>query len=220
MVGLAARSRANGTVVMDPKVEAVKKEYQARSDREASIGARLQAANSRENIDDLLLAIGPATATIVSTLIVECKARAILEVGTSYGYSTVWLAEAARATGGIVTTLELHANKVEYARAQIAKAGLAEFVDFRVGDALRTLKELPGPFDFVLLDLWKDLYIPSFDLIHPKLAPGALIVADNMLHPERARRDANAYRARVRVAEGMTTVLLPVGHGIELSRYR
>jgi len=220
VVGLAARSRANGTVVMDPKVEAVKKEYQARSDREASIGARLQAANSRENIDDLLLAIGPATATIVSTLIVECKARAILEVGTSYGYSTVWLAEAARATGGIVTTLELHAYKVEYARAQIAKAGLAEFVDFRVGDALRTLKELPGPFDFVLLDLWKDLYIPSFDLIHPKLAPGALIVADNMLHPERARRDANAYRARVRVAEGMTTVLLPVGHGIELSRYR
>ena len=133
---------------MDPKVEAVKKEYQARSDKEAGIGARLQAANSRENIDDLLLAIGPGTATIVSTLIREMKARAILEVGTSYGYSTVWLAEAARETGGIVTTLELHPHKVEYARAQLAKAGLAEFVDFRVGDALTTLKELPGPFDF------------------------------------------------------------------------
>jgi predicted O-methyltransferase YrrM len=212
VVGVTAR--------VDPRVEAVKKEYQARSDREASIGARLQAANSRENIDDLLLAIGPATATIVTTLIEECEARAILEVGTSYGYSTVWLAEAARATGGIVTTLELHANKVEYARAQIAKAGLAEFVDFRVGDALQTLKELPGPFDFVLLDLWKDLYIPCFDLIHPKLANGALIVADNMLHPERARRDANLYRARARAAEGITSVLLPVGHGIELSRYR
>ena len=72
----------------------------------------------------------------------------------------------------------------------------------------------------MLLDLWKDLYIPSFDLIHPKLADGALVVADNMLHPERARPDANRYRARVREAGGMTTVLLPVGHGIELSRYR
>jgi len=205
---------------MDPKVEAVKKEYQTRADRESSIAAGLQAANSRVNIDDLLLPIGPATATILSTLIQECESRSILEVGTSYGYSTVWLAEAARATGGIVTTLELHEGKVEHARAQLGKAGLAEFVDFRVGDALQTLKALPGPFEFVLLDLWKDLYIPCFDLIHPKLVNGALIVADNMLHPERARRDANAYRARVRVAEGMTSVLLPVGHGIELSRYR
>jgi predicted O-methyltransferase YrrM len=204
---------------MDPKVEAVKKEYQARSDRERGLGSRLQAANSREGIDDLLLAIGPATATLVSTLIEESEARAILEVGTSYGYSTVWLAEAARATGGVVTTLELQPRKVEYARAQMAKAGLAEFVDFKVGDALATLKQLPGPFEFVLLDLWKDLYIPCFDLIHPKLANGALIVADNMLHPERARREANNYRARVRAAPGMTSVLLNVGHGIELSRY-
>jgi len=202
---------------MDSKVEAVKKEYQERADREVAIGARLQARNSRENIDDLLLPIGPATGTLVSTLIQEMKARAILEVGTSYGYSTVWLAEA---TDGIVTTLELHPRKVEYARTQIAKARLAEFVDFKLGDALETLRELPGPFDFVLLDLWKDLYIPSFDLIYPKLADGALVVADNMLHPERARPDANRYRARVREAAGMTTVLLPVGHGIELSRYR
>jgi hypothetical protein len=97
-----------------------------------------------------------------------------------------------------VTTLELHPRKVEYARTQIAKAGLAEFVDFKIGDALATLRDLPGPFDFVLLDLWKDLYIPSFDLIYTKLADGALIVADNMLHPERAKPDANRYRARVR----------------------
>jgi predicted O-methyltransferase YrrM len=62
--------------------------------------------------------------------------------------------------------------------------------------------------------------MPCFDLIHPKLANGALIVADNMLHPERARPDANLYRARVRAAAGMTSVLLNVGHGIELSRYR
>jgi len=205
---------------MDPKVEFVMREYQARADREAAIAANLVSQNSRRDIDDLLLPIGPATAAVVNTLIKESAARSILEVGTSYGYSTIWLAEAARATGGIVTTLELHPRKIDYARAQLTKAGLADFVDFRVGDALATLQSLPGPFEFVLLDLWKDLYVASFDLIYPKLADGALIAADNMLYPERARAAANAYRERVRKAADMTSVLLPVGSGIELSRYR
>jgi len=205
---------------MDPKVEFVKREYQARADQETSIAHGLVTSNSRRDIDDLLLPIGPATAAVVSTLIQEAGAKAILEVGTSYGYSTVWLAEAARATGGLVTTLELHPRKIEYARAQLTKAGLAEFVDFRVGDALATLGTLPGPFDFVLLDLWKDLYVASFRLVHPKLANGALIVADNMLYPERARAEANAYRKCVREAKDMTSVLLDVGSGIEVSRYR
>jgi predicted O-methyltransferase YrrM len=205
---------------MDSEVEFVKRQYQARADAEAAIARDLVSRSSRKDIDELLLPIGPATAAVVSTLIQESGARAILEVGTSYGYSTVWLAEAARATGGIVTTLELHARKIDYARAQITKAGLAAFVDFRVGDALATLSALSGPFDFVLLDLWKDLYVASFRLIYPKLAEGALIVADNMLYPERARADANVYRECVRTTKDMTSVLLNVGSGIEVSRYR
>jgi predicted O-methyltransferase YrrM len=205
---------------MDPAVELVKKEYQARADAESETARVLVAQNSRKDIDDLLLPIGPAAASLISTLIQGARARAILEVGTSYGYSTVWLAEAARATGGKVTTLELHARKIDYARAQLTKAGLAGLVDFRAGDALETLSTLPGPFEFVLLDLWKNLYVPSFDLIYPKLANGALIVADNMLQPERSRADANLYRARVRAAAGMSSVLLDVGSGIEVSRFR
>jgi predicted O-methyltransferase YrrM len=205
---------------MDPLVERVKQEYQSRADAETKVLDGLLANNSRSNIDELLLPIGPATAALVCTLIREGGARSILEVGTSYGYSTVWLAEAARDTGGVVTSLELHENKVDYARTQIAKAGLTAFVDFRVGDALETLRTLPGPFELVLLDLWKDLYVPSFDLIYPKLAPGALVVADNMLFPERARANANAYRAHARAAKDITSVLLEVGSGIELSRYR
>jgi predicted O-methyltransferase YrrM len=205
---------------MDSAVEFVKKAYQARADAELDVARGLVAENSRRDIDELLLPIGPATAAVISTFIQESGARSILEVGTSYGYSTVWLAEAARATGGKVTTLELHARKADYARDQLEKAGLAAFVDFRVGDALETIEALPGPFDFVLLDLWKDLYVASFRLIYPKLAEGALIVADNMLYPERARPDANEYRACVRAAKDMTSVLLNVGSGIEVSRYR
>jgi predicted O-methyltransferase YrrM len=89
-----------------------------------------------------------------------------------------------------------------------------------VGNALETLKTLSGPIDFVLVDLWKDLYIPCFDLFLPKLAPGAMVLADNMIEPVMARADAEAYRAHVRASGRFDSVLLPVGSGIELSRLR
>ncbi|HEX7080623.1 MAG TPA: class I SAM-dependent methyltransferase [Gammaproteobacteria bacterium] len=205
---------------MDAKVEAVKKAYQARADEESGKLPSRAGGGPQRDIDELLLPIGPATASFVNLLIKEAEARAILEVGTSYGYSTVWLAEAARETGGRVTGLEIHPRKVDYARAELEKAGLAEHVEFRVGDALETLKTLPGPFDFVLIDLWKDLYTATFDAVYPKLADGALIVADNMLYPESARANADAYRRRVRAAKDMSSVMLPIGSGIEVSRYR
>jgi predicted O-methyltransferase YrrM len=204
----------------DPKVAAVIADYEARADREHALLDGLLSANSRKDIDELLLPVGPATAALLSILIRESEARAILEVGTSYGYSTVWLADAARATGGLVTTLELHPRKVEYARTQLARAGLAEFVDFRVGDALATLHSLPGPFDFVLIDLWKDLYIACFELIYPKLRAGGFIAADNMLQPENTIAYANAYREYLRTKPDLDSVLLPVGSGVELTRRR
>jgi predicted O-methyltransferase YrrM len=156
----------------------------------------------------------------MNLLIKEGEARRILELGSSYGYSTIWLAEAARAVGGTVISLELRATKTEYAGAQLARAQLAGLVEFRIGDALASLAQLPGPFDFVLLDLWKDKYVPVFELLYPKLAPGAIIVADNMLQPESARPHAEAYRERVRAAADMSSVLLAVGNGLEVSRYR
>jgi predicted O-methyltransferase YrrM len=199
----------------DPKVQAVMAAYQARADAERSA---FDDPNRRR--DELLLPVGPDTGALLAALVKGAQARAILEIGTSYGYSTVWLAEAARATGGKVISLELHARKADYAKEQLAKAGLADYVEFRIGDALKTLEALPGPFEIVLLDLWKDLYVRCFDLFYPKLAPGAIVVADNMLFPETARQDANLYRARARAAAGISSVLLPIGHGIEVSRFR
>ena len=168
----------------------------------------------------MLLPVGPATGTLLNLLAREAGARRILEVGSSFGYSTVWLAEAARAVHGKVISLELRREKTEYATAQLARAGLADFVEFRVGDALESLAALAGPFDLALIDLWKNLYVPVFELLHPKLAPGALVVADNMIEPASARPHAQAYRHAVQAARDMTSVLLPVGNGIELSRYQ
>ena len=206
--------------VIDPAVAAVLADYEARAERERAVWSTLSAEESTRRRDEMLLPVGRAAGRLMNLLIKEGEARRILEVGSSYGYSTTWLAEAARAVDGRVTSLEVQAQKTVYAREQLERAGLAGYVEFRVGDALATLQQLPGPFDFVLIDLWKNLYVPVFELLHPKLAQGAVVVADNMLQPESARADARAYRQRVRVARDMTSVLLTVGNGLEISRYQ
>jgi predicted O-methyltransferase YrrM len=205
---------------IDPAVWRVMEDYEARAQRDEALWNSLTEEEIRARLDEFLLPVGRAAATLMNLIIKEGAARRILEVGSSYGYSTTWLAEAARAVGGKVISLELRAAKVEYARAQLARAQLASCVEFRLGDALDSLAQLPGPFDFVLIDLWKDLYVPVFELLYPKLAPGAIVVADNMLQPESVRAHARAYRERVRAAADMSSVLLAVGNGLEVSRYR
>jgi len=208
------------STAFDPAFLAVIRDYEARAQREDALMNSLTEAEVRLRLDEFLLCVGRPAGVFMNLLVKEAKARRILEVGSSFGYSAHWLAEAARAVDGRVTSLELRATKTEYATAQLKKAGLAERVEFHIGDALASLKALAGPFDFVLIDLWKDLYVPVWDLLYPKLAPGALVVADNMTYPERALPHARAYRERVLASAGMTSVLLPVGNGLELSRFR
>jgi predicted O-methyltransferase YrrM len=203
---------------MDNATETVLLEYHQRSKAEMKRMREMPPADMLKHIDELLLAVGPATGQLMNILVKEAKAQTILEIGTSHGYSTVWLAEAARATGGKVITLDVHAGKQEYARGALSKAGLASFVEFKLGDARESIAALPGPIDFVLLDLWKDLYLPCFDLFYPKLGAGAMVVADNMIFPEFSRPEAEAYRRHVRAKADIQSVLLPVGSGIELSR--
>jgi predicted O-methyltransferase YrrM len=208
------------TVSVDAAVEAVLEEYEARARREEDLWDTLGPEEAERRIDEMLLPVGRATGTLLNLLAKEAGARRILEIGSSFGYSTVWLAEAARAVGGKVISLELRAVKTQYATERLRLAGLADYVEFRVGDALESLAALRGPFDFVLIDLWKNLYVPVWELLHPKLAPGALVIADNMIEPASARPHAQAYRHAVHGARDMSSVLLPVGNGIELSRYQ
>ena len=205
---------------IDAAVLAVLADYEARAEREEALWDTLGPEEAERRIDEMLLPVGRATGTLLNLLAKEAGARRILEVGSSFGYSTVWLAEAARAVHGRVISLELKAEKTGYATAQLARAGLADFVEFRLGDALESLAALAGPFDLVLIDLWKSLYVPVFELLYPRLAPGALVVADNMIEPASARPQAQAYARAVHAARDMTSVLLPLGNGIELSRYQ
>jgi predicted O-methyltransferase YrrM len=205
-------------MVLDSAVQEVLDAYEKRAADEHKRWSDLGWDQFVQDRDQYLLAVGPATGLFMNLLIKEMKSRTILEIGTSYGYSTLWLAEAARATGGKVITLELQAYKQQYAREQLTKAGLETFVDFRAGDAKESLAKLENPVDFVLLDLWKNLYIPCFDLFYPRLSPGALVVADNMTYPESAQAHAAAYRKHVRSTANIQSMLLPIGQGLEVSR--
>jgi predicted O-methyltransferase YrrM len=203
---------------MDPAFTAVFKEYAERHEREH---AQMVAAKTQPSLavrNEMLLAIGEDTARFLNMLIKASRARTILEIGTSFGYSTLWLAEAARAVGGQVVTLELAPEKVAFARGRMQAAGLIDWVEFRVGDALASLTALDMKFDFVLLDPWKEIYVLCLKRFYPRLNPGALVAADNMLFPEYSRPDAAKYVAAIRNLPGIESVTVPIGSGVELSR--
>lgn len=199
------------------KFDAVLARYNARAQSEAQELDRTNQADLLARRDQYLLHVGEEVGRFLHALAFARGAKRILEVGTSYGYSTLFLADAARLTGGEVVTLDLSAEKQEYARGQMQEAGLGDYVRWIQGDAVSILDQLDGPFDLVLLDAWKEIYIPCFKRILPKLAENGILAADNMLEPKVVRPQAEAYRAVVRAEPSLQSVLLPIGQGIELS---
>lgn len=107
-------------------------------------------------------------------------AKNIVEFGTSYGISTLYLAAAAKKNGGRVITTEYLPHKAEAACRHFAAAGLADYIELREGDALETLQDIPGGIDFVLLDGWPNLVYPVFKLLEPKLAPRTAVAVDDV----------------------------------------
>lgn len=202
---------------MDEKINTVLETYHARIHKEQSASRELPPSGRDGGQDQRMRAVGPQTGQLINILAKSLETPTILEIGTSFGYSGIWLGEAARATGGRLITLELHEYKSLYAREMAEKAGLADYIDFQVGDAVQLIEALPGRVDFVLLDLWKDLYVPCLEAFYPKLNPGAIMVADNMIRP--GNDDVKRYGRAIRAKAGITSVLLPVGTGLEVSRF-
>ena len=139
--------------------------------------------SAREQADaygELYIPVSPEGGRLLYTLIRASRPATVVEFGTSFGISTIHLAAAVRDNGtGRVVSTELNAAKVARARANLAEAGLADLVTILAGDARQTLADLPGPVGFVLLDGWKNLYLPVLRLLEPRLAAGALVLADD-----------------------------------------
>jgi predicted O-methyltransferase YrrM len=182
-----------------------------RDERERLMHSKTEYLDFYGRLKDLWLPVSEETGRLLYLLARHAKVRTVVEFGTSFGISTLHLAAALRDNGGgQLITSEFEPSKVARARQHLAEAGLSDLVDFREGDALKTLSvDLPDSVDLVLLDGAKALYGDVLDLVEPRLRPGALLVADNVdFCPD--------YLRRIRSADG-GYMSVPFGEDVELS---
>ena len=201
----------------DPRVADVFAEYAARHERELAAARDLPRGAFGARRDEFLLPVGAEVGAFLHALVIGRGARHVLELGTSYGYSTLFLADAARECGAKLVSIDVDAAKQAYAGQMLERAGLREHVEFRCGDAVELLGGGGEIWDVVLLDIWKDRYVACFEAVYPGLAEEAIMVSDNMIYPEGAREAVRAYRAAVKGKADLQTVLLPLGSGIEVT---
>ena len=124
--------------------------------------------------------INAAEGAFLRDLIVKVKAQRALELGTSNGYSSMWIALGLRQTGGHLLTMEIDRGRARVAEENFRAAGLDSLITVAVGDALQEIPKVSGPLDFVFIDVWKQGYIPCLKLALPKVRPGGVIVAHNV----------------------------------------
>jgi predicted O-methyltransferase YrrM len=199
---------------MDPRIKNVIDSLAAEFEAEE---AELQRTGAVMSFETAALQAGPEVGGFLNLLIRLLAARTIVEVGTSYGYTALWMGEAARNTGGRVIGIEYYAAKCARARELVDQAGLSGIVTVRQGDALEIVGELEGPIDMAFIDAAKPDYTTYFDALLPRLRTGGCIVADNMILPERAREEARAYQAYVRAKPSVRSMELTIGDGLEMS---
>ncbi|KCY18395.1 methyltransferase domain protein [Acinetobacter baumannii 21072] len=152
------------------------------------------------------------SAQLISQLIRMQQAQSILEIGTSTGYSTLWLAEAAQATGGQVITVEIDAKRSAEAKRHVAELELSEIVQFWVGDAADYLKAAQEKFDFILLDAERDAYENHWPDLKRLMKPkGGVLVVDNVISHA---AEVNRFIALIKKDPDYMSSILPVGAGL------
>jgi len=216
------------SVLSDPELQALIDRLQAQSQgQEAETGAFFAERARKAELDwdgfdekshrylaDKLVALEPDKADFCYLVCRSIGATRVVEVGTSFGVSTLYLAAAVRANGGgVVIGTEHEPAKAAAARAHFAEAGLAGLIDLREGDLRETLKVIEGPVDFVLMDIWVEMARPAIELIHPHIRRGGVIVADNTARVRAPYRHFFAFVDDP--AHGYRRMTLPFEGGLE-----
>jgi predicted O-methyltransferase YrrM len=149
-------------------------------ERRPDMSAARTAQERADTMSDFYIPVTPEAGRLLYSLVRATRPATIVEFGMSFGISALHLASAVRDNGGgRVVTTELSETKIAAATKTFTDSGLDDVITVLDGDALSTLETLDGPVDFVLLDGWKELYLPVIKLLEPRLSPGALVVADN-----------------------------------------
>jgi predicted O-methyltransferase YrrM len=159
--------------------------------------------------------VEPETAALLGVLIRAKNARHVLEIGTSNGYSTIWLGDAVQDTGGTVVTFEIEPERTAIAREHIARAALTNEVDLRTQDAAAALPTLPdAAYDFAFLDSERDAYVAYWPDLVRTLAPAGLLAVDNVISHE---SELVEFRAVVDADDRVDQALVPIGAGVLLA---
>ena len=217
------------SVLNDPKLDAVLPEFHRVSKTQDEAIERYftkertgpwtgMEARDHAFLADKMVALEKDKAEFCYMLCRAIGARRVVEVGTSFGVSTLYLAAAVRDNGGgVVLAAENEPLKAERARANFEAAGLSSFIEFHQADVIEACKPFEGPIDFVLFDIWAHVVRPVLDILAPRLRPGAVICADNTAG-ERSRESYKDYFALLEdPANGFRTMTLPFGGGFELT---
>jgi predicted O-methyltransferase YrrM len=163
---------------------------------------------------DRLRNLETETARMLAVLVRALAPAELLELGTSNGYSTIWLADAARACGGSVTSVEIEADRSAQARANLERARLAEFVELRVEEAGETLaRSADDHWQLIFLDSERPAYVGYWPDLVRSLAPGGLIVVDNVISHA---GEVAEFRAIVAADARFSEALVPIGAGVLL----
>jgi predicted O-methyltransferase YrrM len=214
----------------DPKLEALLSElhtqsaaqepemhaYFARRIKEGTLSWDGMDAETTTHFRDKMVALERDKAEYCYALCRAIGAKRIVECGTSFGVSTLYLAAAIRDNGGTeVIATEWEAEKAKAARKNFAAAGLAQYIDLREGDLAETLKKIGGPVDFVLFDIWTEALLPALRNIGPHLRTGSVLIADNTTSSRRGYEKYFAYIADPQ--NGLRTMTLPFEGGLEMT---
>lgn len=163
---------------------------------------------------DRLRNLEPETAALVSVLVRSSGSKRLLEIGTSNGYSTIWLAWAAARTGGRLVSIELDPGRQRLSDENLGRAGLRDRVDLVLGDATDVIEDLSGPFDLVFFDADRVSAPAQLEKLLPRLAPDAVLLADNVLsHPE----EISGYLAALESLDGFDRLVVRVGKGLSIA---
>lgn len=196
------------TTLQDPRVASTLDRMYAESknqmsllrERRGTFDQPMTAQERAEAMSEFYIPVTPDAGRLLYSLVRATRPATVVEFGMSFGISAIHLAAAVRDNGsGRVVTTELSATKIAAAKQTFAETGLDDVITILDGDALSTLADLNTPVDFVLLDGWKDLYLPVIELLEPRLSPGVLVVADNtnstdtQPYLDRVRDPANGY---------------------------
>ncbi len=173
--------------------------------------------------EDRMLAITKETGELLNMILRLKNAKNMLEVGMSTGYSTIWCAEVIAEQSGKIITIEENPSKIKRAKENFQKAGLTDTITIKKGLAMQILTELSlqqrykNFFDFVLIDADKENVKEYFDLIFPMVSVGGVIITDNMLYPEKFRKDMKKFSDYLRENPKLRTITLPIGNGEEIT---